>query len=63
MLDISRKLSKGFPHLRVDLYCVKNKIFFGELTFFHGSGMGQFRPKEFEVEVGSWLRLPKQNIL
>lgn len=63
MLDISRKLSKGFPHVRVDLYCVENKIIFGELTFFHMSGMSQFRPAEFEIEMGNWLKLPKSNKL
>ena len=28
-----RKLSKGFRHVRVDLYEVNGKVYFGELTF------------------------------
>lgn len=59
MLDLSRKLSKDFPHVRVDFYVIENRIIFGELTFFHESGLGQFRPEEFELEMGEWLELPQ----
>jgi hypothetical protein len=58
MLDLSRILSAGFPHVRVDFYYLNNQIIFGELTFFHQSGMGKFEPEEFELEMGSWLKLP-----
>ena len=34
MIEISRELSSGFPHARVDLYYVNNRIIFGEITFF-----------------------------
>lgn len=58
MLELSRKLSKTFPHVRVDFYNVNGKIIFGELTFFHESGMGKFNPPEFEKELGRYLKLP-----
>lgn len=38
MLSLSAKLSKGIPQLRVDWYSVKGRLYFGELTFFDGSG-------------------------
>jgi hypothetical protein len=60
MIELSRLLSSDFPHVRVDFYYIKNKIIFGELTFFHGSGFGHFRPEEFEIEMGSWLQLPNK---
>jgi hypothetical protein len=60
MLEICRKLSKSFPHVRVDLYNIDNKIVFGELTFFHLSGMQKFIDKELEKEMGHWIELPKQ---
>lgn len=60
MLELSTILSKDFPHVRVDFYIVGNKIFFGELTFFHGSGMQKITPKEFEIKMGNWLRLPNK---
>lgn len=59
MLRLSKILSEGFPHVRVDFYEVKNKMYFGELTFFHGSGMEWFSPEEFEITLGNWLELPK----
>ena len=32
MLTIAKNLSAGIPHVRVDLYVVGEKIYFGELT-------------------------------
>lgn len=57
MLEVSRKLSKPFPHVRVDLYNLDGQIIFGELTFFHLSGMQKFRNEALEKEMGKWLRL------
>ena len=59
MLELSKVLSHGFPHVRVDFYYCENKIIFGELTFFHGSGMELFSPDHFELKLGSFLKLPK----
>ncbi|WP_445002569.1 ATP-grasp fold amidoligase family protein [Exiguobacterium alkaliphilum] len=55
MINLSRALSTGFPHARIDFYYIQNRIIFGEITFFHQSGMGEIRPVEFEKEMGSWL--------
>lgn len=59
MKEIARKLSKGIPHVRVDLYDINGKIFFGELTFFHFSGNVPFEPEEWDYKIGEWLKLPK----
>ena len=58
MKEIARKLSKGFPHVRVDLYDINGKIYFGELTFFHFSGNVPFEPEEWDYIIGEWLHLP-----
>lgn len=58
MLELSRRLSKGFPHVRVDLYDINGSIYFGELTFFHSSGNVPFEPEEWDYKVGEWLKLP-----
>lgn len=55
MLDCAKHLSKDFPHVRVDFYYLNNIIYFGELTFYHGAGYLQFRPKEFEKQLGNYL--------
>lgn len=38
LLEYARKLSKPFIHARVDFYIVKDKIYFGEITFTNGAG-------------------------
>lgn len=60
MLDIAQKLSFGIPHVRVDLYNIDGKIYFGELTFYHGSGYEQFSPPEWNMKFGELLKLPPQ---
>ena len=61
MLEIGKKLSQGIPHVRVDLYDVNGKIYFGELTFFHWSGMVPFEPEEWDYKFGEWIKLPEKN--
>lgn len=59
MLEIARDLSKDFPHVRVDLYNINGNIFFGELTFYDGSGYKGFEPDEFDFILGEQFKLPK----
>lgn len=61
MKDIAGKLSVGMPHVRVDLYNVNGKIYFGELTFFHWGGTVPFNPEEWDYKFGSWIKLPEKN--
>lgn len=61
MITLSKKLSSGFPHARIDFYYIDNKTIFGEITFFHQSGMGKIKPLEFETKMGNWLELPNIN--
>jgi hypothetical protein len=58
MIDIVRKLAAGIPHIRVDLYVIGRKIYFGELTFYDGNGYNEYNPPEWDSILGSWLRLP-----
>ena len=60
MKQIAAKLSKGIPQVRVDLYEVNGKVFFGEMTFFHWSGMTPFEPEEWDYKFGSWIKLPSK---
>ncbi len=58
MTEYARALAKGFPFVRVDLYCPEGQIFFGELTFRSGAGMEPFTPREWGEKLGGWLTLP-----
>lgn len=55
MIDIAEDLSKDFPQVRVDFYNEENVIKFGELTFFHFSGMTKFEPNEYDKIFGDLL--------
>lgn len=55
MIAIAEQLSDGFKFLRVDLYNIKGKIYFGELTFYPAAGMGAFVPEEWDDKLGSLL--------
>lgn len=60
MKEIAEKLSAGIPHVRVDLYEINGKIYFGEMTFFHLSGWKKFEPYIFDEIFGDWLQLPSK---
>lgn len=60
MKDVARKLSEGLPYVRVDLYLINHKIYFGELTFFHDGGAVALEPNEWEDIFGSWIELPEK---
>ena len=58
-IQIAQHLSEGIPHVRVDLYIINTSVYFGELTFYHGSGFEHTKPKNFDTVIGDWLALPK----
>lgn len=57
MLSVAEKLSKNFPHVRVDLYNIEGHIYFGELTFYDGSGYMSFTPDSYDKELGSYFKI------
>ena len=57
MLEFSRKLAKGIPHVRIDWYEVNNKLYFGEITFFTEGGFEKFQPDEWNYKFGDMIDL------
>jgi TupA-like ATPgrasp len=57
MIEIAEKLAAPFDYVRVDLYNVSNRLFFGELTHYHGSGTEKFIPDFFDFEAGKWWNI------
>lgn len=55
MLEVACRLSKNFPFVRVDLYNIEGKIYFGELTFYPWTGYVQFTPDSFDYELGELM--------
>lgn len=58
MKSLAAKLSRGITQLRIDFYDINGKIYFGEITFFHWSGMVPFEPESWDYKFGSWINLP-----
>lgn len=58
MVEIASKLSAGFPQVRVDLYDIDGRVYFGEMTFFHMSGFYKFEPDEWDYKLGEYFVLP-----
>ena len=59
MIATAEKMSQGFPQVRIDLYNIKGKIYFGEMTFYSASGMNNYLTLEFQRMIGDRIRLPK----
>ena len=57
MIELAQKLSQDIPHLRTDFYSINGKIYFGELTFYHGSGFEKFEPEDWNYKLGKWIDL------
>ena len=60
MLNIAEKITSdiGKPAFcRIDLYVINNKIYFGEITFYHGSGFEKFEPEEWDEKLGELIDL------
>lgn len=58
MFEIASELSEGLPFVRVDLYNVDGKIYFGEMTFFPASGLDENRLPETDLYFGNMIKLP-----
>ena len=54
LIRVAKNLSEQFKYVRVDLYNVEGKIYFGELTFCHGSGWEPLSTKKADYLLGSY---------
>lgn len=57
MLEAAAILSKGFPQVRIDLYEVDEKPYFGEMTFTAAGGFNYFYSDEFLQILGDMARI------
>ena len=55
MVKVAEIISEDFPYARVDLYNIKGKIYFGEITFYPWSGYVKFCPDSFDYELGRYF--------
>lgn len=57
MLELSRKLSAGFKHVRVDFFQANGRVYFGELTLTHFAGYHPYEPECCDRIFGDYLNL------
>ena len=57
MVDLAERIAQEImtPFVRIDFYDIKGKIYFGEITFYPGSGMEIFYPVEWDIVLGDWI--------
>lgn len=61
MKEIAKKLSAGFPYVRVDLYSIGKMVIFGELTFIPGADA--FYSTEYQRVLGDMIQLPEKLVI
>ena len=62
MVSIARRLSKGFLFVRIDLYEIKGKVYFGEYTFYPASGLNNRDSDQWDLQFGGDLDICKLNV-
>lgn len=55
LLNAAKILSAGLRFVRVDFYIVKNKLYFGELTFYPAAGYKRYTPEEVDLKYASMI--------
>ena len=56
MMELASKLAEQFTFCRIDFYSVGNRIFFGEITHYTGSGLEKFDDYDLDLAIGNlWL--------
>lgn len=57
MKEIAAKLTKNMKFVRLDLYEVGEKIYFGEFTFFPAGGFWPLKPEKWEYDLGKLINV------
>ena len=60
MIEYAKRLSEGFPQVRVDYYEIDDKLVFGELTFSSNGSVQSNYKDEYIKSLGTELELPSK---
>ncbi len=60
MVEFAKSLSKEYPFARVDFYEINGNLYFGEITFYPGSGFTIYEPDGWDAKMGDWITLPNK---
>ena len=59
MIRVAEALAVDYPYARIDLFYCGGKVYFGEITFYHGGAFERFDPQEYDLQFGAQLILPR----
>lgn len=62
MMRLAEVLSEKIPFVRTDFYEIEGHLYFGELTFFPGTGMEEFTPEQWDKTLGELIVLPPRQV-
>jgi hypothetical protein len=57
MVEFAEKIAKLYPYVRVDFYDIDGRLYFGEVTHYHGGGFDLIRPVEWDFKLGQPMDL------
>jgi hypothetical protein len=57
MKQVASILSQDMKFVRIDLYEIEGKVYFGEFTFFHGGGFWPMKPECWEYDLGKLISI------
>jgi len=60
MIQLSEQLAANMRHVRIDWFMVRDKLYFGEVTFYDASGFDLFDNEEDDYLLGSWINLEEE---
>lgn len=61
MIEVAQKLSQSFDFLRVDLYSLNGRLYFGEITIYPYAGVGKFIHGKLDIYLGGFWKINQDN--
>ncbi len=61
MFEMATILSRNLHHVRIDFFCIKEHIYFGEYTFFDSAGFDRIYPADWDFKLGNLISLPSKH--
>jgi hypothetical protein len=59
LITTAKALALPFPFVRVDMYALEGKLYFGELTFYPEKGVGRFSPRKYDLAFGQHFEIDR----
>ena len=57
VIEFGNQIAKDFRYVRVDFYELEGRMYFSEITLYHGAGYNKFHPEEYEAKYARMLKL------